>query len=160
MVAAPPGVESHPVGEILSRWGGRITLVHDREAFAGPAPALVRGLRAAQHSTAFACSCDLPLLRARLALELSAMIGGFDAAIPEIAGQSQPLCAAYRRGSADLIEAIAAEGEARLTAITARLKVRRVDAVELRLVDPDLQSFLNVNTPEDYARALTLAGFR
>ena len=159
VVAAPPEVESHPVGEILTRWGHRITLIHDQEAFAGPAPALVRGLRAAHHSTGFACSCDLPLLRAKVAQALCDMVGGFDAAIPAIAGQSQPICAAYRRGSADLIETIAKEGESRLTPITARLKVRLVAEAELRPIDPDLRSFLNVNTRADYARALTLAGF-
>jgi molybdopterin-guanine dinucleotide biosynthesis protein A len=118
---------------------------------------VIRGLRAAQHPIVFACSCDLPLLRSSVALKLCAMVGEFDAAIPEIAGKSQPLCAAYRPRAADLLEAIAMTGESRLVAITRRLKVRRVAAAELRLVDPELQSFVNVNTPEDYARALALA---
>jgi molybdopterin-guanine dinucleotide biosynthesis protein A len=87
------------------------------------------------------------------------MVGEFDAAIPEIAEKSQPLCASYRPDAADLIEAIAMTGESRLTAITGRLKVRRVQAAELRLIDPECYSFVNVNTPEDYARALALAGF-
>jgi hypothetical protein len=34
-----------------------------------------------------------------------------------------------------------------------------VAEAEIRLVDPDLRSFLNVNTPADYAQALALAGF-
>ena len=159
VVAAQPGSASLTVGAIVARWGERVTLIHDREAFAGPVPALIRGLRAAHHATAFVGSCDLPLLRAPVADTLCAMVGGFDAAIPVIAGRSQPLCAAYQRGAADRLEALAKDGRARLTAITSRLAIRWVEEAELRLVDPDLRSFVNVNTPEDYARALALAGF-
>jgi molybdopterin-guanine dinucleotide biosynthesis protein A len=160
VVAAPAEVESADMGEILARWEDRIRLIRDREAFNGPVAAVIRGLRAAQHPIVFACSCDLPLLRSSVALKLCAMIGELDAAIPEIAGKSQPLYAAYRRRSADLIEAITGEGESRLTAITGRLKVRRADAAELRVIDPELHSFVNVNTPDDFARALEIAGFR
>jgi len=49
-----------------------------------------------------------------------------------------------------------AADERRLTAIGDRLKVNVVDEVALREIDPDLRSFLNVNTAEDYARALRL----
>jgi len=159
VIAAPREVAPDAVGAIVARWGNWITSLHDHEAFAGPVPALIRGLRAARHATAFVCSCDLPLLRAEVATTLCAMIGGFDAAIPMIAGRSQPLCAAYRPGAADRIEALAQTGEARLTALTDRLAVRRVAEAEILLVDPDSRSFLNVNTPADYARALALAGF-
>jgi molybdenum cofactor guanylyltransferase len=160
VVAAPRAAMPDALGEILARWDDRVTLIHDQTAaFAGPAPALVRGLRAAHHATAFVCSCDLPLLRAQVALTLCAAVSGFDAAIPVIAGQSQPLCAAYRTGAADLIAESAQAGESRLTAITTQLAVRWVAEAKLRLIDPDLRSFQNVNTPADYARALALAGF-
>jgi len=47
-----------------------------------------------------------------------------------------------------------AEGERRLTALALRLRIRRVSEAEIRPLDPELLSLLNVNTPEDYARAL------
>jgi molybdopterin-guanine dinucleotide biosynthesis protein A len=159
VVAAPRGGAALTVETIVARWDEQVTLLHDEAAFAGPVPALLRGLRAAHQATVFVCSCDLPLLRAQVADRLCLLSAGFDAAIPVIAGRSQPLCAAYRRGAAERLEALARAGESRLTTITARLAVRRVAAAELYLADPDLRSFLNVNTPEDYARALALAGF-
>jgi molybdopterin-guanine dinucleotide biosynthesis protein A len=159
VIAAPRAVAPDAVETIVARWGNRIILLHDHEAFAGPVPALIRGLSAARHATAFVCSCDLPLLRAQVATTLCAMIDGFDAVIPTIAGRSQPLCAAYRPAAAPRIEAFAQAGEARLTALAERLALRRVSEAEIRLVDPDLRSFLNVNTPADYARARALAGF-
>jgi molybdopterin-guanine dinucleotide biosynthesis protein A len=50
-----------------------------------------------------------------------------------------------------------ADGERRLTRLADRLNVNVVDEVSLRAFDTDLRSFLNVNTADDYARALRLA---
>jgi len=51
-----------------------------------------------------------------------------------------------------------AGGEKRLTASAAAINARKVSEEELRKLDPQLTSFFNVNTPEDYRRALELAG--
>jgi len=48
--------------------------------------------------------------------------------------------------------------EKRLTASAGAINGRRVTEQELRKIDPQLTSFFNVNTPEDYQRALKLAG--
>jgi molybdenum cofactor guanylyltransferase len=159
VVAAPREVTHDAVGAILARWNERITVLYDHYAFAGPVPALLRGLRAARHATAFVCSCDIPLLRAPVAQVLCSMLDGFDGAIPLIAGKDQPLCAAYECSVTDQIDVMAQAGEARLTKITSQLAVRVVTEDELRLCDPELRSFLNVNTPADYLRALALARF-
>jgi molybdopterin-guanine dinucleotide biosynthesis protein A len=137
----------------------------DEAAFAGPVGALRRGLARARGTIAFACSCDLPLLRPDLAVALCAMLERgavattpFDAAIPSIEGFTQPLCAAYRREAAiAALLAMEADSEHRLTRLADRLNVNVVDELALRSFDADLRSFLNVNTADDYARALRLA---
>ena len=159
VVAAPPAVETFDANAVLRDWLPRIRLLRDEDAFAGPVPALIRGLRAAQNPRAFVCSCDLPLIRAKVARALCTMMGDSDAVVPEIAGKSQPLCAAYRRTAADQIERLARAGHSRLTVIVEQLDCRRIGEAELRRIDPDLRSFLNVNTPTDYARAIAAAGF-
>jgi molybdenum cofactor guanylyltransferase len=146
-----------------SAWQPRIEvagvkIVHDESAFAGPLDALRRGLDALEHQVAFACSCDLPLLNANVAAALVAMLEDFDAVIPEVGGQLQPLHAVYRKQCARKIESLAAGGEKRLTAIAAALNARKVGEDELRKIEPELRSFFNVNTPEDYQRALEIAG--
>ncbi len=154
-----------------------LTIERDDDAFAGPVGALRRGLARARGDVAFACSCDLPLLRAEVAVALCAMLDGraailvreatiaeldprsqpYDAAIPSIEGFPQPLCAAYRREAAvAALLAMEVAGERRLTALAHRLNTRPIDDTALRTIDPDLRSFLNVNTAEDYARALRL----
>ena len=150
VVAAPAGLGSGLTG--LSD----IHLVRDEREYEGPLPALARGLCAIRNDAAFVCSCDLPLLNAEVARTLCAMLAGYDAVIPEIAGLAQPLHAVYRKRCAVTIEEVVARGEKRLTQIVDSLAVRRVDEKVLRSIDPELHSFLNVNTPEDYATALRL----
>ena len=55
--------------------------------------------------------------------------------------------------------ALEASGEKRLTTSADVINARKVGEQELRALDPELSSFFNVNTPEDYQRALKLAGF-
>jgi len=136
-----------------------LKIVHDEAAFAGPLDALRRGLNALDHEVGFACSCDLPLLNSDVAADLVAMLDDFDAVIPEVAGKLQPLHAVYRKQCASAIASLAASGEKRLTANAAAVNARRVGERELRVIDPELSSFFNVNTPEDYQRALKMAGF-
>jgi len=133
-------------------------MVHDEAAFEGPLDALRRGLDALGHQVAFACSCDLPLLNADVAAALVAMIADFDAVIPEVGGKLQPLHAVYRKRCARMIESLAVTGEKRLTAFAGKIGARKVDEDGIRKIDPQLMSFFNVNTPDDYRRALRLAG--
>jgi len=42
--------------------------------------------------------------------------------------------------------------------IVARLATRWLPETEMRQIEPDLPSFVNINTPADYARALQIAG--
>ncbi len=136
VVAAPETQEPFEIRKLLPE-ADEFVIVRDDGAYKGPVEALARGLRAAASDVAFACSCDLPLLRAEVARALCLMLDGDDAVMPEVGGFLQPLHAAYRR----------------------RCAVRRVGEAELRRLDPELRSVFNVNTPADYAQALRLAGF-
>jgi molybdopterin-guanine dinucleotide biosynthesis protein A len=144
VVAAPAGAEVPPTARVIR---------DDRE-YEGPVLALARGLDGARADAAFACSCDLPMLDARVASALLAMLPGYDAVIPFVDDRLQPLHAAYRRAAAVALRAMSARGENRLSAIADAVATRRVSEDELRALDPELLSFVNVNTPADYARAL------
>ena len=154
VVAAPREVESEPIEAALGAYATVVTLIRDGNAYEGPAGALVRGLEAARNEIAFACSCDLPLIRVEVAQMLCGLAEAYEAAVPEIGGRLQPLCAAYQRKSALRIAEMVAEGEQRMTTIASRLELRRVSEVEIRKVDETLRSFVNVNTHMDYLRAV------
>ncbi len=134
----------------------RATIIRDDLEYEGPVLALARGLDAARADAVFACSCDLPMLEARVAASILAMLGEYDSVIPIVGGRLQPLHAVYRRRCADALRAMRARGENRLGAIADAVATRRVGEEELRALDPELESFINLNTPEDYARAIRL----
>jgi molybdenum cofactor guanylyltransferase len=156
IMAAPAQSEGFPIESLLRTAPRPVHLLRDQTTYQGAAVALAQGLAAAANDVAFACSCDLPLLRVEIVRALYEMLNGYEAVIPEIGGKPQPLCAVYRRDVAKVIETQLASGERRLTRITAGLRAHRPGELQLRKIDPDLSSFMNVNTPEDYNRALAL----
>jgi molybdopterin-guanine dinucleotide biosynthesis protein A len=158
VVAAAPETVEQFAGERLSAATPGLRLIRDETAFAGPVRALMRALEAIGSRTAFACSCDLPLLRAEVALAMCSMLEGYDAVIPEVGGRLQPLHAVYRRRCFKALGAMLERGENRLGAVAECVNARRLDEAELRKLDPELRSCFNVNSPRDYKVALRLAG--
>jgi len=156
VMAAPANAEAFAIEDLLRGSPAEVRLIRDQRAYQGAAVALARGLACMRHDIAFACSCDLPLLRAEVASALCAMLSGHDAVVPEIDGKLQPLCAAYRRRVRAQIEAQIVSGERRLSQIVDRLNLYRPGAAEMRRYDPELRSLLNVNTAEDYALVLAM----
>jgi len=139
---------------------GVATIVHDEDAYQGPVGALARGLRASRHELAFACSCDLPMLRSEVASWMLSLADGYDAVIPRVGERLQPLHAVYRRRCADILDAMLSRGEHRLSAVADVVNARIVAEAEYRRADPDALSCFNINTPDDYARALKLSAMK
>ena len=156
VIAAPVRSQPFPVEELLREAPPSVRLLRDHNPYEGAAVALAKGLKAAVNDVAFACSCDLPLLRAEVARSLCAMLNGYEAVVPRLGGHQQPLCAVYRCRVAAMIETQLASGQRRLTHITEALKAYHPTEEKLRELDLDLRSFLNVNSPEDFQRALAL----
>ena len=122
----------------------------------GPRSAL-RGLVAALEATraerVLVVATDLPLVTPDLLLALVAWPVA-DAVVPRTADGIHPLCALYRRESAlAAARRHLAEERLALSALLAALATRYLEGDDLRAVDPEGAALLNVNTPEDLARA-------
>jgi molybdopterin-guanine dinucleotide biosynthesis protein A len=135
-----------------------VRTVHDATEYEGPVGALERGIVATTNEIAFACSCDVPFVSAQLALALAGMLGDCDAVIPHVDGKLQTLHAVYRKKCAKVLATMRANGEHRLHEIVNFAEVRVVPEDEILAFDPkpDMRSFFNVNTPDDYRRALKM----
>jgi molybdopterin-guanine dinucleotide biosynthesis protein A len=122
----------------------------------GPRSAL-RGLVAALAATraerVLVVATDLPFVTPDLLLALVAWPEA-DAVVPRTPDGIHPLCALYRRGSALAVaRRHLAEERLALSALLEALATRYLEGDDLRAVDPDGTALLNVNTPEDLARA-------
>ena len=125
----------------------------------GPRSAL-RGLVAALAAThaerVLVVATDLPFVTPDLLLALVAWPEA-DVVVPRTADGIHPLCALYRRESAlAAARRHLAEERLALSALLDALATRYLEGDDLRAVDPGGTALLNVNTPEDLARAQRL----
>ena len=140
-------------------------VVDDPREGKGPVQGIAAGLAAlvGLADTAFVTSTDLPFLHPAFVSRVLRVLGapgdGPEVALPVARGYQQPLAAAYRTGLAELTERLVKEDRLRPAFLFAECQVERLDDATLLAdpalakLDPDLDSVLNVNTPDDYQAA-------
>ena len=81
-----------------------------------------------------------------------------DGVIPLSSFGFEPLHAVYRRESclAAVLSALE-DGQLRLSAWFSKVQIYKMPLDEVAVYDPDLRSFINVNTPGEFQSAETLA---
>src|SRR5579884_440815 len=130
-------------------------LVVDREQDIGPLMGLYSGLSAMQSARALVVAIDMPYVQPELAAFLLSQphtdehTSEETLLIPVVAGMPQVLLAVYPRSILPLIEARLHEGRRDPRSLLAMAPVRYIEEAQLRQVDPQLRSFINMNTPED-----------
>ncbi len=131
------------------------TVVGDQWPDAGPLGGLYTGLSTVENAWAVVVACDLPFVEPALLAGLTGLAPGWDAVVPVISGRLQPLCAVYHRAVAQTAETMLRRGDRSMRQLLSQpgFRVRQVSEQELRVWDPELRSFTNINTPEDYERA-------
>ncbi|UBU09207.1 molybdenum cofactor guanylyltransferase [Nonomuraea gerenzanensis] len=155
VVVAAPGQELPPLPQGVS-------VAEDPVEGLGPMQGLAVGLAAVadRAETAFVCSTDMPFLHpAFVRRVLRALTPGTDVALPVARGFRQPLAAGYRTALAGLVAGLLAEGDLRPGMLFKHCEVGRLSDEELLADrelarhDPELESVVNVNSPDDYAAA-------
>jgi molybdopterin-guanine dinucleotide biosynthesis protein A len=126
---------------------GRI--VCDRIPDHGPLMGLYSGLSEVHATHALAIAVDMPFLQpAMLAFLLSQPLTGA-ILVPVVNGIPQVLCAVYPRSILPLIEARLSQGRRDPRSLLDIATVTYIDESKLRAIDPQLRSFININTPEE-----------
>ncbi len=124
----------------------------------GPLAGLCAGLDYASQDGVpwiFAVATDMPFLRPALIEQLANYRSGVDAVVPLVDGHPQPLAAFYSIDALPAVRALATgEGKRSLRAALERLQVAYVHAADLITADPGLDSFVDLDTPEDLAKAI------
>jgi len=128
-----------------------VEILRDALSPGHPLVGIYSGLRHAG-GPVFACACDMPFLHPGLVRHLASLAGSADAIIPRHARGYEPLHAVYAPACLEAMRRCAARRQP-TTGFLAGVRVRVVEEEELRRLDPELGSFVNVNTPEEYAAA-------
>ncbi len=159
-VVGPVVVVAAP-GQELPELATTVCVVRDRAEGRGPLEGLYCGLTAlhGRVEAAYVTACDVPLLHAEFVQYLIDQLGRNDVAVPVEGKFFHPLAAVYRTGLVDAIADRLARDQLRVISFYESVMTCRVSLEDLKQVDPDLHSLMNVNRPEDYQSALRLAGF-
>jgi molybdopterin-guanine dinucleotide biosynthesis protein A len=136
-----------------------IIVTRDENEGRGPLEGLRAGLKAlpASADAAYVTSCDVPLLVPGFVTQMLDLARGYDIAVMEIDGFTHPLSAVYRRATLSSVEGLLAQDRLRPAFLFEAMKTRRVKPEEMT-EDPDLRTLRNLNTRDDYERALIDAG--
>jgi molybdopterin-guanine dinucleotide biosynthesis protein A len=110
------------------------------------------GLFHASFSHAFVVACDMPFIKPALISHLAGLSQGYDIVIPRTDDGLQPLHAVYSRKCLPFMEDLLRSGNLKILDFFPRVKKREVLTEEIIPFDPQLVSFLNLNTPEDLSR--------
>ena len=136
-----------------------VIVTRDEREGRGPLEGLRAGLKALPPDVerAYVTSCDVPLLETGFVRQMIDLASDYDIAVMEIDGFTHPLSAVYRRATLPSVEDLLANNRLRPVFLFDAAKTRRVKPEEMTS-DPDLRTLRNLNTREDYERALADAG--
>lgn len=128
-------------------------VIKDTHYRKGPLIGIYSGLEASHDEYSFIVACDMPFLNTELLQYMMKNADGFDAVIPLIDGEVEPLHAAYSRNCLQSIESMIQENNLKVRGLLDRVKVRYIEQSEIDLYDPEHLSWFNINTPDDLERA-------
>jgi len=125
-------------------------MVEDKKPGLGPLGGLVTGLAISDDEWHLTLACDLPLVRPEMLKLIVAEASGADAVVPRASGRLQPLLAAYSRACLSPARVATDSGRRAMRAMLDLVRVKIIEEARLREVDPELISFTNVNTWDEY----------
>ncbi len=146
---SPIFAETLLVGRGLSHESPGLRTVEDLHPVRSPLVGIYSGLAAAQTDLCFVLACDMPFVRSRLVEDLLSRASDADVVVPIVRGYFEPLCAVYRKSAIPVIATALERNELKVTMIYEYLRLRTVPEEEVQAVDPDLSSFINLNTPHE-----------
>lgn len=146
---SPSFSETLLVGRELSHELPKLRMVEDLHPARSPLVGIYSGLAAAQTDLCFVLACDMPFVRSRLVEELLSRAFDADVVVPVVRGYYEPLCAIYRKSAIPVIATALERNDLKVTKIYEYLRLCAVPEEEIRVLDPDLSSFINLNTPHE-----------
>lgn len=131
-----------------------VPLVKDEYLELGPLGAIYSGL-ARVRRTSFFCGCDMPFISRTLIRAMRENIDAYDVVIPCYMGNPEPLHAFYGPMCLPYMERQIALGELKIISFFPSVRVKYM-TVEERDLKEESHMFFNINTEDDYMKALRM----
>jgi len=118
----------------------------------GPIGGIFTALTAIPNEAGFFVACDMPSLNQGLIRHMVEIRDDFDVVVPRISWKMETLHALYGKGCIAAIHRLIESKKYQTIQIFPEVSVRYVDEEEIREFDPGLESFFNVNRPQELRR--------
>jgi molybdopterin-guanine dinucleotide biosynthesis protein A len=128
--------------------------VCDDPVHSGPLAGLAAALERASTPWIFAVACDMPFITPAVIEYLALQRADHQAVVPMVGGHPQPLAAFYAKSCLDEVRTcLQSNGKHSFRALLDRMRVCYVSEAQMLAVDPQLRSFFDLDTPQDYQAA-------
>ena len=137
--------------ENISRQDKRIQIVTDLVPGRAAVGGLYTGLYYCRHPRVFAVACDMPFINPAVIELFSKKIEATDIVLAELVNGLQPLHGLYSKRCLPFLKEMIDAQDLCLQNIVDKqdLTVHRIHESEIKSLDPQLLSFLNLNSPAD-----------
>ncbi len=131
------------------------TMVGDVVEYRGPMTGILSALTIPEVSEIFVTACDMPFIKPELIEYIVDKWGKeYDAAIPIFDKKPQPLFGIYSKRVAKRMEQSIKNGERSLRRFLQGINVFYIKEEEVKNIDPEGRSFVNINTVEDFQKEI------
>ena len=119
----------------------------------GPMAGVATALEHVDSQWVFALACDMPFVSPEMVVAMADKRANQDVVVPCVDQVIQPLAAFYSKSCLSVMQAQMDEGRRSLRALIAKVNASIVSEQELRSFDPELLSFMDLDTRADVIRA-------
>jgi molybdopterin-guanine dinucleotide biosynthesis protein A len=131
------------------------TMVGDVVEYRGPMTGILSALTIPEVSEIFVTACDMPFINAMLIKYIiDKWEKEYDTLIPIFDDKPQPLLGIYSKRIAKRMEQSIKNGERSLRRFLQGINVLYINEDEVREIDPEGRSFININTMEDFQKKI------
>jgi molybdopterin-guanine dinucleotide biosynthesis protein A len=133
-----------------------LPMVPDAFPDGGALGGIYTGLRAADGDAAFTVACDMPFLHPAIVRMVVERAGEGDVVIPRTGGQLETMHAVYAKACLTPMETRLRSGRLKIVGFFPDVRVVELDAAAMARHRAPEVAFMNVNTPQELARARAL----
>lgn len=135
----------------------KVIIVKDIKPNLGPISGLLSSLKEAKGEYTAVAPCDSPFIRPELYTILFEKAKEYDGAVPFLNDYWEPLHAVYKTDSfLESLEKLLSHGKKRPVEAYPYLDIKKLMQKEIKIVDPNLLTFFNINTKNDLAKAVKI----
>jgi len=127
----------------------KIPLHEDLVKGLGPVGGIYTGLDALDDEWAFFCACDMPFINEGFVRYIAGVRDSFDAVVPKVGWKIEPLHALYSKKCLSAMKDLIYKKEYQTIKAFKNINVRFVEEEEIKIYDPQLKTFLNVNRQDE-----------